>query len=181
MGGEFFAGSIAGGLARVGHLRSARLPGGDASARYPVQAAAGFPAELGPEIPRDMTGAPFYFPERFLRACELVAKDVRCFGTTSGGRLFDTVAALLGFTREITYEGQAAIWLEQLARTAATVARAEEHDTRTTVLSGGVFQNNLLLSNVLRELAPSRMQAWTNTRVPPNDGGLSLGHAALAI
>ncbi len=32
------------------------------------------------------------------------------------GRLFDTAAALLGFTREITFEGQAAMWVEHLAR-----------------------------------------------------------------
>jgi hydrogenase maturation protein HypF len=39
-GGEIFVGSIQAGFERAGHLRSAALPGGDASARYPVQAAA---------------------------------------------------------------------------------------------------------------------------------------------
>ena len=35
------------------------------------------------------------------------------------GRLFDTAAALLGFTRDITFEGQAAMWVEHMARSAA--------------------------------------------------------------
>ena len=47
--------------------------------------------------------------------CSWSAEDVRFFHTTSMGRLFDTAAALLGFTREITFEGQAAMWLERLA------------------------------------------------------------------
>ena len=47
---------------------------------------------------------------------ELVRKDVRSFATTSVGRLFDSAAALLGFTRAISFEGQAAMWLENVAR-----------------------------------------------------------------
>lgn len=112
-GGEIFTGSVRGGFERVAHLRSAPLPGGDAAARFPVQAAAGFLSELD-DLP-DLTAAPFGFPARYALARTMIAKDVRTFRTTSIGRLFDTVAALLGFTREITFEGQAAMWLEHLA------------------------------------------------------------------
>jgi hydrogenase maturation protein HypF len=119
-GGEFFTGSIAGGLRRVAHLRPALLPGGDAAARFPVQAAAGFLHELD-DLP-DLTAAPFCFPqERYALARSMIAKNVRTFSTTSMGRLFDAVAALLGFTREITFEGQAAMWLEHLAADAPEV------------------------------------------------------------
>ncbi len=118
-GGEIFVGSVRDGFERVAHLRNAALPGGDAAAQYPVQAAAGFLAQLD-ALP-DLTAAPFNFPERFGNAVELVTKGVRTFSTTSMGRLFDTVAALLGFTREISFEGQAAMWVEQLARSAASV------------------------------------------------------------
>jgi hydrogenase maturation protein HypF len=225
-GGEFFAGSIAEGLRRVLHLRPAALPGGDAAARFPVQAAAGFLSQLDP-LP-NLGDPPFHFPERYWRAAALVTQGVRTFPTTSIGRLFDTAAALLGFTREITFEGQAATWLEQLARRdhgtraypfplvgeeldfrqllqaliddrlrgrdPAGIARAfhrgialgvchaaallaDANALDTVVLSGGVFQNQLLLEDIA---AVTRLRVWTNNAVPPNDGGISLGQAALA-
>jgi hydrogenase maturation protein HypF len=228
-GGEFFVGSISDGFERVAHLRPAALPGGDAAARFPVQAAAGFLAQLD-QLP-DLTAAPFNFPARFGMAMELVTKGVRTFSTTSIGRLFDAVAALLGFTREISFEGQAAMWLEHLARNVSRtepyafpgtgleldfrpllqsvisdrqqgrevrqIARAfhlslatalrdcvvdlcQAHRLNTAVLSGGVFQNELLLSDIHSLFQQTSIRVWTNHAVPPNDGGISLGQAALA-
>lgn len=228
-GGEVFVGSIKEGFQRRAHLRRASLPGGDAAAKFPVQAAAGFLAQL--QALPDLGAPRFCFPQRYLHAIDLVQKNVRCFSTTSVGRLFDAVAALLGFTREVTFEGQAAMWLEQLAasveypgqypfpyvdqeldfrpllqsvvedrqrgRAPAEIARAfqrglaqglsnavadigrSEH-IDTVVLSGGVFQNELLLKDVKSLLEPERYRIWTNHAVPPNDGGISLGQAALA-
>ncbi|MBC5815410.1 MAG: carbamoyltransferase HypF, partial [Candidatus Eremiobacteraeota bacterium] len=111
-GGEVFTGSLRMGLSRALHLRAAALPGGDAAARYPVQCAAGFLDQLQ-SVP-DLHALPFNFPDRYRQARELVRSKVRSFTTTSVGRLFDTVAALCGFTREITFEGQAAMWLEHI-------------------------------------------------------------------
>ena len=48
------------------------------------------------------------------------------------------------------------------------------------VLSGGVFQNELLLQDLKSLLNNGSLQIWTNHAVPPNDGGISLGQAALA-
>jgi hydrogenase maturation protein HypF len=48
------------------------------------------------------------------------------------------------------------------------------------VLSGGVFQNELLLEDAKDLLVSSNLSIWTNSNVPPNDGGISLGQAALA-
>ena len=228
-GGEFFVGSVREGLERVAHLRRASLPGGDAAAQHPVQAAAGFLAQID-GLP-DVTAAPFNFPTRYRQALELVNRQVRSFTTTSVGRLFDCAAALLGFTRGITFEGQAAMWLERLAREAAAadpypfpligteldfrpllsrvaddrkrgrplpeIARSfqraiadaiacaaisicQEQDIDTVVLSGGVFQNELLLCDVRDLLDGQQLQILTNHAVPPNDGGISLGQAALA-
>jgi hydrogenase maturation protein HypF len=228
-GGEFFAGSVREGFERVAHLRRASLPGGDAAAQNPVQAAAGFLAQID-GMP-DVMQAPFSFSSRYQHALELVRKDVRSFTTTSVGRLFDSAAALLGFTRGITFEGQAAMWVEALARKSAStaaypfpfenseldfrplllavaqdrrcgvdprdIARAfqrgvaqglttairelcSEHELDTIVLSGGVFQNDLLLWDVRNLLDDRELTIWTNRSVPPNDGGISLGQAAVA-
>ncbi|MBV8630405.1 MAG: carbamoyltransferase HypF [Silvibacterium sp.] len=228
-GGEMFAGSLRSGFDRIAHLRPAALAGGDAAAQYPVQAAAGFLSQLD-DLP-DLAAAPFQFGPRYRSALQMIERDVRTFTTTSMGRLFDTAAALLGFTREITFEGQAAIWLEQLARSApatepypfpftsceldfrpllsaliedrlhrrpiAEIARAfqlgiaaglasavmtlcEECRVRAVVLSGGVFQNELLLADLNTLFGAAKPRVWTNHAVPPNDGGISLGQAALA-
>jgi hydrogenase maturation protein HypF len=61
----------------------------------------------------------------------------------------------------------------------AVVMLCEAHTTDTIVLSGGVFQNDLLLEDVRELLAHKRLRLWTNAAVPPNDGGISLGQAAL--
>jgi hydrogenase maturation protein HypF len=228
-GGEFFTGSVREGFERVSHLRTAVLPGGDAATSHPVQAAAGFLHQLT-DLP-DLTAAPFSFPARYRDASELVGANLRCFNATSMGRLFDTAAALLGFTREVTFEGQAAMWLEHLARKASRtdayylpyanaeldfrplldaiirdrlrgrteneIARAFQigiangvrdavvilraaQGTDTVVLSGGVFQNEMLVSDLKVLLEREGLQIWTNHVVPSNDGGISLGQAALA-
>lgn len=120
-GGEVFIGSVRDGFNRVAHLRAAGLPGGDAAALFPVQAAAGFLCGQIAIQDAVFERAPFNFPRRYSTACQLVAKNVRVFGTTSMGRLFDAVAALLGFTRPVTFEAQAAMWLEYLAGRSASV------------------------------------------------------------
>jgi hydrogenase maturation protein HypF len=60
----------------------------------------------------------------------------------------------------------------------ATLRRAYGVDT--VVLAGGVFQNELLLHDLKSLLEPERLETWTNHVVPSNDGGISLGQAALA-
>ena len=56
----------------------------------------------------------------------------------------------------------------------------ETYSIDTIVLSGGVFQNDLLLARIRAILAGSPIQIWTNSAVPTNDGGISLGQAAIA-
>ena len=51
---------------------------------------------------------------------------------------------------------------------------------RRVVLSGGVFQNRLLLNRAVRLLESDDFQVFTHSRVPANDGGVSLGQAVVA-
>lgn len=224
-GGEFFVGSVRGGFERRAWLRTVMMPGGDAASRLPIQAAAGYLAQLD-DLP-DMTAPPFSFPHRFTAARALVAKNVRCHVSSSMGRLFDTVAALIGFTRETSFEGQAAIWLEHQARRAspqaaypfddldwrrmlteviadrlagrdpceiaaafhAAVADAtvecavrlcRQAALNRIAFSGGVFQNDFLWELLRERLATfPDIQMLTNSAVPANDGGVSLGQAAV--
>jgi len=53
-------------------------------------------------------------------------------------------------------------------------------DIRTVALSGGVFQNELLLRDLHDIMQTTGLRIWTNQAVPTNDGGISLGQAALA-
>jgi len=64
----------------------------------------------------------------------------------------------------------------------ATLARHVRDARRLNrvVLSGGVFQNMFLLENVRRSLKHEGFEVLTHSRVPTNDGGISLGQAAIA-
>lgn len=55
------------------------------------------------------------------------------------------------------------------------------HHLNEVALSGGVFQNQLLLELTVAELENSGFQVHTHSKVPANDGGLSLGQAAIAM
>jgi hydrogenase maturation protein HypF len=46
-------------------------------------------------------------------------------------------------------------------------------------MSGGVFQNELLLEDLKQGLENTGLQLWANQAVPTNDGGISLGQAAM--
>ena len=51
----------------------------------------------------------------------------------------------------------------------------------TVALSGGVFQNALLLTRCLDRLQPAGFTVLTHRQVPPNDGGISLGQVAIHL
>jgi hydrogenase maturation protein HypF len=113
-GGEFLVGSAAG-YTRVAHLRPFRLPGGDAAVHEPRRAALALLWEL---MGKEALARDDLPPVRALTAQEravfaqMLRRDVNCPITTSAGRLFDAIAALLGLHQTVSFEGQAAMALE---------------------------------------------------------------------
>ncbi len=55
-----------------------------------------------------------------------------------------------------------------------------ENRLNNIVLSGGVFQNSILLKGIIGELEKNNFKVFTHKHVPANDGGLSLGQAVVA-
>lgn len=233
-GGEFLLGDYRG-YRRFAHLRYVPLPGGDVATLRPYRMAL---AHLwGAGLPWDDDLAPVRAAsareQQILR--QQLERRLNAPPTSSMGRLFDAVAALAGVLQEVTYEAQAAIWLEACADPAergayplpvlpvnggpyqvdpAPLFAAIVHDLRagvtlpalaarfhngvaqmvaevcalaraetsiaTVALSGGVFQNSRLLRAVRQELERDGFTVLVHRLVPPNDGGLALGQAAVA-
>lgn len=240
-GGEFLLGDRRG-FARLAHLEYLPMPGGDAAVLNPYRLAWAYLDHLQAEERGDADDG-----ERALLR-RMVVQGVNTPWTSSAGRLFDAVSALLGVRSRVTYEAEAAIALEMLAEadpagvvypyevreTGAplTWGRAPAHrgpaleillkplfealvadqeaGTQTAIishrfhrtlaawaadlavriaseagidrvaLSGGCFQNHLLLRLTIQALQARGLTVLVHRQVPCNDGGLSLGQVAVA-
>lgn len=227
-GGEFLLADLTG-FDRLAHFAPVPMPGGTAAIKQPWRMALSY---LGSDDPVAL--------DVFRRneatwetVASLARKGLNSPMTSSAGRLFDAVAALLGVRDAVNYEGQAAIELEQIADpgeadgyraeitggerllvdgralvlaaagdlragvgvpviaarfhngvadvVTRTCHRLREMTRVTTVaLSGGVFQNLLLLERTVDSLTDNGFEVLTHSRVPANDGGISLGQAVIA-
>ena len=247
-GGEFLVGGYDG-YRRAAHFRETPLPGGDTAVREPWRMAMSYLYQADGEaafsadhpVARRLSGR-----EQAVFA-GMLRRGINSPPTSSCGRLFDAVAALLNIRHTVSYDGQAAIELEALAETVAaetksppaplskegsysyrivyndecpiqldfssmfpeilndkntgipasviahrfhrTVAAASTeicmHLAQSTgldrvILSGGVFQNRLLSEMIYTALVNKGLQVFTHRLVPPNDGGIALGQAAIA-
>ena len=240
-GGEFLAADLSG-YERLGHFAYMPLPGGDKAAAEPWRLALWTLYGVhGKKLKKKCPGFAAQLPPGWQLLMQATAAGVNAPLTSSVGRLFDAAAALLGITYVNTYEGQAAIELEQCARRAqrrgrvlryalrgadergapltidfmpvlrtiadeaeqlsdeeragraldfhVTLAAAtcdlldrlsRETGLRTVALSGGVFQNALLVELLLLFIRDKYRVLLPHT-VPPNDGGVAYGQAAVGV
>jgi len=266
---------------RVGHFKQYPMPGGQQAILEPARMALScivteFGKEAGPVIARFL---PSLAGRDGKALVEMVKRRLHAPLTSSAGRLFDAVAAMLGLADNVSYEGRAAIRMQALAdpetdknyeheileqdgmlvisfaqtisgiiedlkrkaglgaiagmfhnTLAAALTRAcmairgngnlmhrnfkahglfgfvgaalddalpkKGFDKRNpymeqsrrlwrpnlnrVVLSGGVFQNDLLLNKLISFLKDEGFEVYINELVPPNDGGIALGQAAVA-
>ena len=113
-GGEFFLADC-GGIRRVAHLAPFLLPGGDAAIRHPWRTALAVLHAAGidwhTQLPAVQAAGKAAMP--LLR--QQLQRGLACTPTTSMGRLFDAVAAIVGGPQSISFEAEAAIALESWA------------------------------------------------------------------
>ncbi|GAA5342922.1 MAG: carbamoyltransferase HypF [Anaerolineaceae bacterium] len=214
------------------HLTQLPLPGGDLAVRKPARMALSYLLAAGIEL-EDQTLAPVaYLPPAEVQAVRHQARtSFNAPLTSSMGRLFDAVAALMGLCEEISYEAQAAMMLESavdpqesgfyempmendiidpllmiraivadlkasvslgsiaarfhnsLIRMSVEACRQirKESGLRTVAISGGVWQNMRLMNLILPALEAEGFTPLIHTQLPPNDGCVSLGQAAVAL
>jgi hydrogenase maturation protein HypF len=256
-GGEFLVADYRD-YKRVGHLEYLLLPGGAAAIKRPYRTAIGYiltllgedalNAVIASEAKQSQLASIGQVSEVEIDVIKRqVERKVNSPLTSSMGRLFDAISALLGIRGAIDYEGQAAVELEMAAHSGViarsvsddaipgnnesypyrivknegikivrlrdllaaviedshqgiskglislkfhnTVARminemcrliADETGVTQVALSGGVFQNRLLLRKSISLLESSGFEVFTHRQVPCNDGGISLGQAVIA-
>jgi hydrogenase maturation protein HypF len=226
-GGEFLAADLAQST-RLGHLAPVAMPGGDAAVRQPWRMAAAYLDAAG------LSSHPALVePDRWRDVLAVSRVSTLSPRTSSAGRLFDAISALVTGRTVAGYEGQAAIELEHLAepdetgcyparlrdgspfeivgadlvtavvsdldscvppaRVSMRVHRAvaalvadgcelarQRTGLSTVALSGGVFQNVLLLGLGADALRQRGFRVLTHQRIAPNDSGISLGQVAIA-
>jgi hydrogenase maturation protein HypF len=114
-GGEFLVADFAG-FTRRAHLRNVLLPGGDAAVRQPWRMALSYLRDVfGQQIPGELRCFQRIEEKQVALVDTMLKRRIQTVETSSCGRLFDAVAALLGVATEVTFEGQAAMALEAMA------------------------------------------------------------------
>jgi hydrogenase maturation protein HypF len=131
---------------RVSHFQYLPLAGGDAAIRYPARIAAAFVIGLFGSSSDNLAFTLVGKQDARILAT-MVDRGINTVQTSSCGRLFDAVAALLGVRTKITYEAQAAIELETLARSSPS-----ENRIYPISMHEGVVQTENILAAILGDM-----------------------------
>jgi hydrogenase maturation protein HypF len=98
---------------RAAHLATFRLPGGDQAVKEPRRSALGLLYALfGEDIPPDLPPIQSFSKSELTLLKAALRKGINAPLTSSAGRLFDAIAALIGLRQRSSFEGQAAMALE---------------------------------------------------------------------
>lgn len=116
-GGEFLLSNYMS-FNRVCHFRTFRIPGGEGAIREPRRTALGLLYEIfGEEFVKEDIPLLRAFSEEEIRIlAQMVRKGINSPLTSSVGRIFDAVAALIGLRQRVSFEGQAAMEIEYVTR-----------------------------------------------------------------
>ncbi|WP_340695787.1 carbamoyltransferase HypF [Hydrogenobacter thermophilus] len=219
-GGEFMVCNY-GNYDRVFHIKPFRLIGGEKAVKEPRRVALSVLFELyGKEVfDMEIETVRSFTNMELANLYNAWIKGINSPYSSSVGRLFDAVASIIGVRHTLSYEGQAAMMIEDLynplVRDHYTFSLERSHidwrpmfydlikDTdrekipsrfintlakvclevslrvgiENVCLSGGVMQNDPLVSKIKELLTERGFKVHTHQRVPPNDGGLCLGQA----
>ena len=115
-GGELLLVEDPASFTRVGHLAPFGLPGGETAVREPARIALDLLYRAGIDWTPDIPAVAAIGDSGCRILSQQIPRGVGCTPTTSMGRLFDAIAALLGVCQRVGYEGQAAVELEEVAR-----------------------------------------------------------------
>lgn len=113
-GGEFLVGDMWS-CERVGHFKYQPMPGGDLATRQPWRMALSYLQSIYGEIPEGIQCFNGIAESERRLVAQATAKGINAPLTSSCGRLFDAVAAILGLRQTVSFEGQAAMQLEMIA------------------------------------------------------------------
>lgn len=140
-GGEVLVGGY-GSFRRAGHFRPVPLPGGDAAVRQPWRMALSYLyQQLGAEaLLIDHPVAAELKPQERSLFTVMLERGLNAPLTSSCGRLFDAVAALLDVRRHVSYDGQAAIELEALAEQYSGQQRSQAYPYALTGIDSPCLQ-----------------------------------------
>jgi hydrogenase maturation protein HypF len=153
-GGEFLLGDAAG-FERVAHLRPFRLPGGDAAIKEPGRIALALLADVvGSAVlaQDDLPPVHAYPPAERQILAHMLHSGLNAPLTSSVGRLFDGVAALIGLRQHVSFEGQAAMSLEWIVDTTVLDAYPIDLAPHTRPDEAAILDWRPLIAAVLGDL-----------------------------